>query len=179
MVSLLEEEAARLRRLVDDLLDFGRVQVPQPVTVEAGQLVAEAVDAAAHQAAWQAARPKLTVQPGPAGLTLHTDPAQLRRALLNLLANAAEHVAQGGEIRVTVRATAAELAFEVWNAGAPMAADVVARVFEPFFTTREEGTGLGLAIARRISTDLGGHIALEQRDGGVAFVITLPRQKGG
>jgi len=98
-------------------------------------------------------------------------------ALTNLLDNALQAAASvaGGEVGLTVRRTEETLAFSIRDNGPGMSATTVARLFEPFFTTRNEGTGLGLAIARGVARAHGGNIeATSDPAGGSEFVVTLP-----
>ncbi len=67
------------------------------------------------------------------------------------------------------------VAFTVSDSGAGIAPDDLARVFEPYFTTKEGGTGLGLAIAHRIAEEHGGRLEVASEPGkGAAFTLTLP-----
>jgi two-component system sensor kinase FixL len=104
---------------------------------------------------------------------------ETQQVLLNLLANAihalAEVPAERREITVRARpqgADAAEISVE--DQGPGIAADVLPRLFEPFFTTRSAGLGMGLAICRRIVDAQGGRIWAENTDGGARFSFTLP-----
>jgi signal transduction histidine kinase len=95
------------------------------------------------------------------------DRGQLRRALLNLIRNAVQAAAAEppGTARVTAADRGAEVEIAVTNSGAPIAAEIRDRLFEPFFTTREKGTGLGLAFVREILADHGSRVELDSGDG--------------
>jgi PAS domain S-box-containing protein len=104
---------------------------------------------------------------------------ETQQVLLNLLANAIhaldEVPAERREITVRARpkgADAAEISVE--DRGPGIAADVLPRLFEPFFTTRSAGLGMGLAICRRIVDANGGRIWAENTDRGARFSFTLP-----
>ncbi len=84
------------------------------------------------------------------------DRDQVLQLLLNLVRNGLDAVAGGGELRVRAARTAGGVAFTVSDDGPGIAAADLARVFEPYFTTKEGGTGLGLAIAHRIAEEHGG-----------------------
>jgi signal transduction histidine kinase len=62
----------------------------------------------------------------------------------------------------------------VFNSGPRIPDDVLSRVFEPFFTTREKGTGLGLAFAREIIAEHRGTISVESNEDGTTFAVELP-----
>jgi signal transduction histidine kinase len=131
----------------------------------------------------------------PEGLRVRGDEAQLRRALLNLAANAVVasatlHPAGGG--RVTLRATVVapvpeqqqraqsraepRARIEVDDDGPGVEPALRERIFTPFFTTRQKGTGLGLAFVREIVQDHGSEISVEAQgpSGGARFGFELP-----
>ena len=101
---------------------------------------------------------------------------ELAGALENLLENALHAVAAGGEVRFSTALVAdgRQLEMRVADNGKGMAPDVVARLFEPFFTTRADGTGLGLAIARGVARGHGGNIDVQSALGqGTEFIFTI------
>jgi two-component system, cell cycle sensor histidine kinase and response regulator CckA len=114
---------------------------------------------------------------------------ELEEIVVNLVANAANALRPGGSVEVALaveqahgsarhRGTGEVVRITVEDDGAGMPADVAARVFEPFFTTRRGrgGTGLGLAMVHDIVTRRGGRIELESRPGrGTRFDLLLPR----
>lgn len=106
------------------------------------------------------------------------DPAQMTRALDNLILNAIRHAPPGGAVVVKMhRVTAAEaslLRMEVTDNGPGVPAADRERIFEPFVTGRPEGSGLGLAIAREIATAHGGRAYVAETDRGACFIIEIP-----
>ena len=108
------------------------------------------------------------------------DPDQLREVLANLLVNAYEAMVHGGVITIREElgldpdlGPAALIRLSDTGPGIPPS--VRDRVFQPFFSTKEEGTGLGLSIATRIIEDHGGRLELESPENqGASFIITLP-----
>ena len=114
----------------------------------------------------------------PAGLSLDVDPLALERAVTNLVRNG---VQAGGE-PVTIRASeeAGAVVIEVEDSGTGIAADVLPRVFEPFFRgdparRHDGGTGLGLAIVRVVAEAHGGTVEVSSRPGeGTTFRLRLP-----
>jgi signal transduction histidine kinase len=111
-----------------------------------------------------------------AGIHVAADPHALEQLLLNLLLNAADALPPGGTAGVAIDPREAELRIVVHDDGVGMAPEVVARVFEPFFSTRREGTGLGLSIARRIATTHGGALEVDSAPGrGTRVTLVLPR----
>jgi two-component system sensor histidine kinase HydH len=168
----IDEEIARLNRLVNDVLDFAK-----PIQVEAHDADVNAIceDAARAVSSNGGSQPALTLAKGLP--TVKTDRERLRTALINLLTNAQDAVAEGGppaaveaaEPPVTVETSvgsAGRVAIAVRDRGPGISADDLPRIFDPYFTTRRGGTGLGLAIARNIVDGLGGTLAVARRPGG-------------
>jgi signal transduction histidine kinase len=102
----------------------------------------------------------------------------LQQALLNIVLNAEQAVADGGHIGIRVYlAETGKVGIEVRDSGPGIPADVLPHVFEPFFTTKDvgTGTGLGLAIAYGIVLEHGGTLtAANDPRGGAVFTLTLP-----
>jgi len=106
---------------------------------------------------------------------VQADPDQLRQALLNIILNATQVVGDGGQIRVLVRARPDAMEIAVADNGPGMDDDVKSKIFNPFFTARQDGTGLGLAIVHKIADLHGGDIAVETAPGqGTTFTLRLP-----
>ncbi|HEY9073490.1 MAG TPA: ATP-binding protein, partial [Desulfobaccales bacterium] len=108
------------------------------------------------------------------------DPDQLKEVLANLLVNAYEVMVNGGVITIREEekldpALGSTVVVRVSDTGPGIPESVRDRVFQPFFSTKEEGTGLGLSIASRIIEDHGGRLELEAKEHeGATFIITLP-----
>ena len=108
------------------------------------------------------------------------DPDQLKEVLVNLMLNACEVMVDGGAI--TIREAIREdsplgpaVVLRLSDTGPGIPESVQDKVFQPFFSTKEEGTGLGLSIATRIIEDHGGRLELEsKKNEGATFIITLP-----
>ncbi|PWC42082.1 ATP-binding protein [Azospirillum sp. TSO22-1] len=137
-------------------------------------LLAEALDLCRSEAA----RTGVELRMVGCSLHLHTDPALLRRLLMNLIANAARYTADG---RVLVGCRRGEEAFriEVWDTGPGLAADEMGAVFEAFrrgaAAAGTSGLGLGLAIVRRLSDTLGITVQVTSTPGrGSCFAVVIP-----
>jgi signal transduction histidine kinase len=109
------------------------------------------------------------------------DPVAFRRILENLIANAVDSLqATTGRITVSTRVVTRHdglpgIQLTIADTGPGMPADVAARIFEDFYTTKESGTGLGLSIVRRLVTDLHGAIAVDTAPGrGTRITIDIP-----
>ena len=108
------------------------------------------------------------------------DPMQLQQVFLNLLLNAIDTMQDGGTLFVKTSYDAGENAvqIEISDTGKGIDEKVIAKIFQPFFTTKPKGTGLGLAITKRLIEQHGGDISAENNPGGGAtFKIRLPVKK--
>jgi signal transduction histidine kinase len=107
---------------------------------------------------------------------VRADAGQLRRALLNLARNAAFAMqGRAGDIVLSATSIDTGVRLEVRDSGPGVPADLLPKIFTPFFTTREKGTGLGLAFVREIVVDHGGDVSVaDAPDGGAIFRIDLP-----
>jgi len=86
---------------------------------------------------------------------------------------------KGGAVTVCTRAEGAEAVLEVLDEGPGIPAELKARIFEPYVTTKPQGSGLGLAIAARIAQEHGGRLEVADAPGGGAcFRLVLPRLSG-
>jgi signal transduction histidine kinase len=108
------------------------------------------------------------------------DPDQLKEVLVNLMVNACEAMVGGGTItikeeEVIDKSLGHVTVIRVSDTGPGIPQPIQEKIFQPFFSTKEEGTGLGLSIAQRIIADHGGRLELaSQENTGATFSITLP-----
>ncbi|MBK9474569.1 MAG: PAS domain S-box protein [bacterium] len=105
---------------------------------------------------------------------------KINQVIMNMLVNAAHAIgAGGGTITIRTFATGDDVVIEIADTGCGMSPETMARIFEPFYTTKDvgKGTGLGLSISHGIVTEHGGHIEVESEVGaGSKFRIILPSQ---
>jgi two-component system NtrC family sensor kinase len=106
------------------------------------------------------------------------DRESLRSVLTNLLVNGLQAIdGGGGNVRVAIRQDqdGDRAVIEISDTGRGIAPEDIAKVFEPYYSTKETGTGLGLAIVRKAIDDHGGTISVSSKQGsGTTFTITLP-----
>ncbi|MBC7350251.1 MAG: HAMP domain-containing protein [Candidatus Aminicenantes bacterium] len=106
------------------------------------------------------------------------DRGKMKVALRNILINAIEAIKGKGRIEINLKEAGQELVVEIKDNGCGIPPEMVDRIFEPYFSTKEKGTGLGLAICKRIVEEHEGSIHLESQPGkGTKVIITLPRRK--
>jgi signal transduction histidine kinase len=182
VVNKIIQGVGTLEAIVTGILDFARPPEPEPVRVRLDGVIREVIELAAERIERSGA--EVTVGDDLAGVMLVTDGRLLQRALLNLLLNAID-AAGHGDRRAQVNFTLDEVDDQyvllvVTDNGPGIPADLLDRIFNPFFTTKDTGTGLGLAIVHQIVESLGGSIRASNRsEGGAAFAMRLPRQLGG
>jgi signal transduction histidine kinase len=124
------------------------------------------------------AQMELQVAIPPCGLAMMADRTQLEQALLNLVVNACQHGAAGDVVALSagwLSGEARHLALKVIDTGRGIPEPLLARVFEPSFTTKPAGTGLGLAVVRRIVEQHQGMIRIESKvNGGTTVSMIFP-----
>lgn len=116
---------------------------------------------------------------------VNADPEQLKEVLVNLIINACEAMGEGGAIEIREEEGKTEpmghvAVIRVIDSGPGIPESIKEKVFQPFFSTKDEGTGLGLSIAARIIEDHRGCLNLRSREGkGTTFTITIPCMEEG
>lgn len=177
-LGVIDQQAERLARLVDRLLDIsqldaGQLQLaPQPVDLAA--LVQRAI-AAARATTGQ----HTLVYDGPAQLWTVVDPTRIGQVVANVLDNAIQYSPAGGTIQVLLAERGEQVCLQVTDPGIGILPDERERVFERFYRGPEAGhlagLGLGLHLARQLVELHGGTIAIETPPaGGTRVIVTLP-----
>jgi signal transduction histidine kinase len=167
----IAEEVRRLKRIVDEFSRFARLPAPDRAPVTPEELVASVL--ALFPAPPAGVTVERLIEPGLPPVLADRD--QVLQVLLNLVQNALDAMPAGGALRLSARRAGGEVAFAVADSGHGIAPADLARVFEPYFTTKEGGTGLGLAIAQRIAEEHGGRIEAESEPAaGATFTLRLP-----
>jgi signal transduction histidine kinase len=178
-VADIDEETARLNRIVTEVLDFAR-----PIKFDLAPADVNAVcEAAARAARPDAGGPAIQLNLNQMVPLANIDVERLRLTLVNILTNARSAVAARPSTASlpdaislsTTMLKNGRILIEVRDRGTGIAAEDLGRVFDPFFTTRRTGTGLGLAISRNIIEGMGGTIAIQSRpEKGTEVRIELP-----
>ncbi len=171
LLGIIREEVDRLDRFLGDFLAYGRPGALDAAPLDLAALARETAEAVRLRPG----SPAVAVEGGgPA--PIEGDRGRLRQVVLNLLLNAAEAAGPAGRVEVRVEGGPEGAVLSVADDGPGIPADVLPRLFRPFFTTRKGGTGLGLAISARIVDLHGGRISAGNRDGGrgAEFVVRLP-----
>ncbi len=181
MVVDSQEGAERIRRIVADLRLFSRVDNDEIQVVDLARVVQLAVRMASVEIRHRAVvKVHLEALPPVRG-----NEGRLGQVFLNLLVNAAHAIQEGAAlenvIRITGRREGEFVQVQVCDTGMGIPEANLARIFQPFFTTKPpgQGTGLGLAFCHAILSEMGGRIEVESQPGhGSTFRVLLPLAKG-
>ena len=175
MYAIAKAEAARLEKLTSDFLSYARPTTPARESTTLSGLLGYITEIATPHALRRGVSIAAVADDD---LQANLDAAQIQRALLNLVMNAIDAAESGSTILLRAeRLFGDELKVEVENAGTPIEDDVLAKIFEPFYTTKPSGTGLGLAIARNIARAHGGDVSVTGNDANrVCFAMTLKNE---
>jgi signal transduction histidine kinase len=168
-LDVMRAETDRLERLAKEFAEFGRLPEGPQSEVDLVELLEEL----GRSAVPDGVRVRLTTHDGRRTVLGHYEP--LRRAFSNIYRNASEAMQGRGTIDVTVTGDAAGLAVTIADHGPGIPAEFRQKVFEPYFTTKDDGTGLGLALVRVTLEAHRGSISVSETPGGGAtFAIVLP-----
>jgi len=171
----IHREVDRLTAITEEYLAFTRMpkpkRAPEAVNTLVGSLAAFVrEDLAAKQIA-------LVIELAPGDPIASVDAGQIRQCLINLVRNAAEAIGDHskGTITLRTRHTGARVELEVQDDGAGIPPDVLPRLFDPFFSTKEGGNGLGLALTQQIVREHGGDLRVDSAVGrGTTFTVSVP-----
>jgi signal transduction histidine kinase len=175
---VISEEIGHIDTIVNNFLEFSRPPKLKMQRVSPSEVVDMAIQLLRHRL--DSHDVKVEVRRTQRLPDIQADPDQLKEVLVNLLVNACESMVQGGSIRIEEELSPTEaegpaIIIQVSDNGPGIPLSIQDKLFQPFFSTKEEGTGLGLSIATRIVEDHGGWLDVRSKEGeGSTFVITLP-----
>lgn len=160
----IQEEVESLRRLAEEFTQFARMPEMKPKPENVNEIIrslATLIEAEPHGISI-----KLDLDPNFPSIELDRD--QIRRALLNLIKNSIEASRPGSSIVIETRKISEpdrKVKIEIRDHGAGIKPEMLSKVFEPYFTTKQRGMGLGLAIVKRIIEDHAGKIEIKSTAG--------------
>jgi len=177
LVALIIGEVDRLSETTETYLRFTRLPRPKLEREDLGALVTSVVALGRGEVEKEGIALSLDIAPDLPEIP--ADEAQLRQALINLVRNAREALAQATTKRLAISlaadGAAARLVLRVSDSGPGIDAGDLGRIFDPFFSTKAQGTGLGLALVQQIVVDHGGQIDVESGPGrGTTFTLAFP-----
>lgn len=172
----IHKEVDRLTAITEQYLSFGKLPKPKIASEHVNALVDALASFVREDLAHK--QVELAVELADNDPIALVDSAQLRQCLVNLVRNATEAVSAKGGGKVTLRTRRAgdRVVIEVEDTGVGIAPEVLPRLFDTFFSTKEGGSGLGLALTQQIVKDHGGDLAVESVVGkGTTFTVSIPR----
>ena len=184
----LRREADRLAHLVENVLQYARLERGRPGGRRENVTLASLLERTAPRLADRAEQAEMKLEVDAAdevqALSLCTDPAAVEQILFNLVDNACKYASHGEDKRIHLEISAAgrHVQFRVRDHGPGISRQGQRKLFLPFSKSVHEaastapGVGLGLALSRRLARDLGGSLTMENQvgDSGAIFVLQLP-----
>jgi signal transduction histidine kinase len=171
---IIDQEIRRMEKCLQQFLDFARPPRPELRPTDLVLLMERTLALVVGRARKQ--QVTLGFAPPSAPVVVEADEDQIQQLLVNLVLNALDAMSEGGRIEIhltKLREDVVEL--EVRDTGPGIPADLFARLFDPFVSTKETGIGLGLAVSYRIAARHGGSLsAVNLPAGGACFTLRLP-----
>jgi two-component system NtrC family sensor kinase len=180
-LEVIEEEAGQAIRITRSLLGFARTTKSQRESVSLNRVLEDLFKILEFQPAARSV--KLARVMAPDLKPISANAGQMRQVFLNIILNAIQAMPGGGELRVDTRNCGDNgqegVEIRITDTGVGIPEELGKKVFQPFFTTKNEGTGLGLAIVYGIVREHNGRIDVESEVGkGTTFTIFLPSGGG-
>lgn len=170
LTSMVQHNAQRLARIVDDVLDVSRARQQRVLSLGEQVVLDPAVQVLAEEWVRQTQRKGVLISLDAPGSDVRFDAEHLRRLIVNLLDNAARYAStRDGAIQVLTTlqrgagGTSARPSLMVWSDGAPLEPAVQRHLFEPFFSSESRSSGLGLFLCRELCRRHGATIGYERR----------------
>lgn len=174
----IKEEVRRANYMVLNFMNYGRPLKLRRALVPYGDILAKVLPLMSDRLTEQRIQIEQEIN---ADLPpLWVDQELLRNCILNFISNAAQAMDDGGIIRLgaTLDAGGDRVQLTFTDQGKGIQAEDIAKIFQPYFTTKDVGIGLGLAITERIIKEHGGEILVESSQGqGTTFTVMLPLQQ--
>ncbi len=170
-IPVILKDAYRMKRIVDDVLDFAR-----PVKLNREECsLASVIRQAVEMCREKAEKAGIRIGTDLADIQTSADSFLLERALINVISNAIEASSRGSEVDISLRRDDDSALIAVRDHGSGMDQETIDHCFEPYFSRKKGGNGLGLPITKRIIEAHGGQVEIRQpKSGGTLFKIFLP-----
>jgi PAS domain S-box-containing protein len=175
LLDKIAKQTFRASEIVNSLLSFSRVAPTEFVEVDVNRVIQDTLGLVEHQLQKSAIQVTLNLEP--ALPPVKGNAGKLQQVFLNLLLNARDAMESGGTLAIASRSEDGFARIDVTDSGLGISAEHLARIYDPFFTTKaaRKGTGLGLAVTYGIVREHGGNIEVDSRPGaGSRFQVELP-----
>jgi hypothetical protein len=177
LLEKIAKQTFRASEIVNSLLNFSRTSSTDFADVDVNRVIRETLSLIEHQLQKAGVEARMLLGNIPA---LKANAGKLQQVFLNLFLNARDAMPNGGLLAITTAAEDAAIRVEVADSGMGIAPEHLARIYDPFFTTKapKKGTGLGLSVTYGIVREHGGTIEVESQMGqGTRFIIELPLER--
>ncbi len=171
----IHREVDRLTAITEEYLARARFPTSKLVLERVNPIVSALVDFVREDLAGRGV--ELVMELAPTDPIARLDAAQIRQCLINLLRNATDAVvaAGGGKVSVRTRAAGSRVEIAVVDTGVGIPTEVLPKLFDPFFSTKDGGSGLGLALTQQIVHDHHGELRVDSTVGrGTTFTVSVP-----
>ena len=178
LLEKIAKQTFRASEIVNSLLNFSRTSTTEFVDLDLNRIIEETTSLVEHQLSKSGI--ELMLQLSSTLPRIRGNSGKLQQVFLNLVLNARDAMAEGGRLTLRTWAEAGFIHAEVADTGQGIAADHIARIYDPFFTTKgiRKGTGLGLSVTYGIVQEHNGIIEVESRPGaGTRFRLEFPASK--
>jgi two-component system, NtrC family, sensor histidine kinase HydH len=178
MPDIIIEESSRLNNIITDFLNFAKPKEPNLFPCRIDEIIAKNIQFLSSQI--EGGGYFIQTRYDPRLPKIRADADMLYQAFLNILINAMQAMPEGGNIDINVKSMDNNIWIAFEDAGCGVSQEVVEKIWDPFFTTKDKGTGLGLVIVKNIIEAHSGQIRLDNRsEGGTRVSIRLPIQEEG
>lgn len=171
-LSVVPDEIKRLNVLLMNILDYTKTSSSEPDYIELDDMFEE-IERLFKQ---KVVEKRVTLLSDAGGLICYADPNHVKQVIINMVMNSYEAIEERGQISLVASPEKDRVVIKVSDTGEGIPKSAIAKVFEPFYTSKSDGTGIGLAISRQLIVDNNGDIAIESEEGkGTIVTIKLPK----
>ena len=174
LVEIANNEVSRLDVIITQFLRAVRPAKPDPTNTAIDELLRQTLNLLRDEISDRSVEVQLSIPESVPQISVDRD--QMKQAFFNVIRNAIQAMPDGGALEITISSSDTFQAITFRDSGVGIAAEDLARIFEPYHTTKTEGSGLGMMIVQRIVQDHGGQIEVRSKpETGTAITILLPR----
>ncbi|MDE0819327.1 MAG: ATP-binding protein [Pirellulaceae bacterium] len=172
-IQTVHDQCVRLKRLLNDFLKFAKLRDLELSVGSLNKQITTVLDM--YEAQAQSQNVEIVRYLDSELPAMRMDSETLQAALANLIKNALESMADGGELTVRTHIVPSGIAMDLIDTGCGMSEDTALNMFTAFYTTKPAGSGLGLPMARKVVSAHGGRIGVESEEGhGTKFTLEFP-----
>jgi len=174
-LKVCQAEVQRLDGIITHFLEAVRPQQPELNELDLIELVDEVLQVQAVELSNRCL--DVNVEVGKSIPTILGDRGQIKQVFFNLIKNAMEAMPSGGKLKILAKRDDDFIYMQFIDTGSGIAEDDLARILQPYYTTKKEGHGLGMMIVQRIMRDHGGQLGIESKQAqGTVITLQFPQQ---